>query len=99
MPGKAERQVSGDGGNVRASRAMALAASWSARSLVFRQRLHLAGVSQHTGDETEQFIERVKSRGLIRGDMLDSAFETASFDVSLGPKLNNEGQLLLPSVH
>jgi hypothetical protein len=51
---------------------------------------------QDAGDESQQFIERVKSGLPVRGDVLDPAFEPPGRNVRLRPELDHEGRLLLP---
>ena len=64
--------------------------------------LRLFGISnlrQHAADEREQFVDGVKSHGLVRGDVLDLALHPPGFDIGRLSKLDHERRLGLPSLH
>ena len=56
-------------------------------------------ITEHTGDETKQLVDRVKSGRLVGGDVLHPALESSGLNISLRPKLDDESRLVLPSIH
>jgi hypothetical protein len=63
------------------------------------QLLGVANISQHTGYETNQLVELVKSLCLGRCNVLDPALESPSLNIRFWSELDDESRLVLPSFH
>src|SRR5580765_734442 len=57
----------------------------------------VSDLGQHAADEREQFVDGLKSRGLVRGDVLDLALHAPGLDLGGLSKLDDERRLGLPS--
>jgi hypothetical protein len=61
--------------------------------------LCFADFSQHSCDETEEIVQRVKARCPGRRHMLNPALESSSLNFGFRSKLDYEGRFVLPSFH
>jgi len=58
--------------------------------------LRVSGFSKYASDESEQLLERVKPRCLVRRHVLNPALESPCPNIGFGPELDDEGPPVLP---
>ena len=61
--------------------------------------LLLTDFCEHSGDEFQQFFERMKVSGLVGRHMLDSACAASGSEIGFQAELDDESSVVLPGIH